>query len=195
VKRLVPVFALLVAFSGVMIYVLRARESTPAESAPAPGPAATEKAPETTGEPAAQEPEKKPSKRRGIVVSAFAEGSLTDANAPLSALAKYEAIRAAELAKWEVTMDLSSHDKPLREILTSILREYGVKVGVDPGVDAENPITFMVKDLPGKHCLRLLLQQYDLVWVIDENGESWAVPDNKKALYEPEASFRSRTRT
>ncbi|MEK7466749.1 MAG: STN domain-containing protein [Planctomycetota bacterium] len=73
-------------------------------------------------------------------------------------------------------IDLDHTDKPLTDILPEIAEKLGLKLNLDcPAEITAKRISFAVKDLMALHVLRLLLQQYDLMQVVGEDGEIWII--------------------
>ncbi len=73
--------------------------------------------------------------------------------------------------------DLDFTDSPLEPILAVIEEATGLRFHLDcPQETTAKRISFAVKDLMAMHTLRLLLQQYDLLYVVSEDGEAWIIP-------------------
>ncbi|MCC6741959.1 MAG: STN domain-containing protein [Planctomycetia bacterium] len=73
--------------------------------------------------------------------------------------------------------DLDFTDTSLLPILAELEKATGLTFNVDCPADISGKkISIAVKDLLVAHTLRLLLQQYDLRWVVSEDGGIWIVP-------------------
>lgn len=77
----------------------------------------------------------------------------------------------------EVKHDIDFTDSPLGPILADLEKATGLRFHVDcPAGVVEKKISIAVRDLAALHTLRLLLMQYDLHWVVAEDGGIWVVP-------------------
>lgn len=188
----IKVFVILAVFAvamGIGLRFLKGRETDTASDGPT-GAAAGK--PATAPEAPAPEPPPKPARK--LRIPDPAQGALTDPGAPPFPLALYTSRREAELKKWrdaKLTLDFS--ETPVRDALAHFLREYNLLAQLDAAVGAEKLVTFKVKELDGLNALKLLAGMLGLTWVVTESGESWLVPKEKAALYEPEL-YRELTR-
>ncbi|MBI2919781.1 MAG: hypothetical protein HYY18_01700 [Planctomycetes bacterium] len=188
----VKVFLLLALFAGAMAIGLRLLKGRDAE--PAAGGAAAPDAAKPAEDARPPDAEPPPKAARKLRIPDPAQGALADPNAPPFPLAVYTSRREAELRKWrdaKFTLDFSA--TPLRDALAHILREYDLVANLDAAVGADASVTLKVSDLDGLNSLKVMAGMLQLAWVVTESGESWLVPKEKAALYEPEL-YRELTR-
>lgn len=103
---------------------------------------------------------------------------------PWSAHLKLSAEIEAKLRGINVAVEWQ--DKNLNEIIREMESMFGMKLNLDcPAEVASKKLSFCVKDLAALHVLRLLTAQYDLIWVVGEDGEVWLV--NHEPMGEPPA--------
>lgn len=76
---------------------------------------------------------------------------------------------------------LDFQNTSLLPILAALEDATGLKFHVDvPADTTSKEISFAVKELIAFHTLRLLLQQYDLMYVVAEDGELWIIPAQER---------------
>lgn len=76
-----------------------------------------------------------------------------------------------------VKRDIDFTDTSLLPILAELEDASGLKFHIDcPAEISDKKISIAVRDLAVIHTLRLLLQQYDLRWVVSEDGAIWIIP-------------------
>ncbi|KAF0243705.1 MAG: hypothetical protein FD180_3121 [Planctomycetota bacterium] len=100
----------------------------------------------------------------------------------------------------EVMIVLDYQDQDLSAIIPDLEAKIGLKLNLDcPAEIAAKKISFSVRDLMAVHVLRLLLQQYDLLQVVGEDGEIWIIsagdtPDEGQPVWAHEPAFMAELR-
>lgn len=156
---------------------------TPASGATrvAPAPEAAKK---TTAPPARDFP-RRPPPQDAVFADPPEEAGAPDVEHPW---AEYLRLCAAAKASLDgKSLDLDHTDQDLPTVLADIEAKTGIHLNIDvPAETQGKKISFAVKGLIARHVLRLLLQQYDLRYVISGDGQIWIEPESgKTSVHEP----------
>jgi len=117
----------------------------------------------------------------------FDAGDGRDESAPPHPWAAYLGRLEGVREKLRAPGDLDSRDVTLKELVDQVAEAWGVDILLDPAAlaAADKTVSFAVKHLAGHHVLKLLLQQYDLAWVLDAQGRIWIAAEADLARYAP----------
>lgn len=80
------------------------------------------------------------------------------------------------------SIDLNSTDQPLPELLRELDTKYGLRMRLDPSLDADSKtVTFRVQSLAADQAIDLVMKMADLAYVVDAAGEIWITTRDRVA--------------
>jgi hypothetical protein len=180
----IAVAALLAALTAVFL-MSRRGGSAPMETQQPAVAVETSSAPKAVEAPRKETPSPVVPKRRGITVCRFDDGSTADPAAPPLPAAAYERLREAALSKWRAaSITMTRDETTIRKVVAEIERVAGLHVGLDPAVPDSRSLSLSITGANGEDAISLIADVFELAWVIDKDGASWLVPQEKAALYE-----------
>lgn len=80
------------------------------------------------------------------------------------------------------SIDLNSTDQPLPELLRELDTKYGLRMRLDPAIEADSKtVTFRVQALAADQAIDLVLKMADLAYAIDAAGDIWITTRDRVA--------------